>query len=117
VHAVGIVEEISGDRRSGIYTFLPPSRFSSIFTIGNWRGPVPLLTERTFDALSKTLEGEDKELFLNFVQCFLWGVPDERLSMFQGFMHPWLRGGKLKDTFLKYSDGHFLHYYDYQIAV
>ncbi|KAM4054498.1 kinase [Hirsutella rhossiliensis] len=39
---------------------------------GRWNGPVPLPTERTFERLVRALDGEDRDLFLNFVQCFLW---------------------------------------------
>lgn len=63
--------------------------------LGKWRGPVPVPTERSFESLATALDGEDKELFLNFVQCFLWWVPEERFNSLQGYMHPWLRGGKL----------------------
>ncbi|OAR01715.1 hypothetical protein LLEC1_03256 [Akanthomyces lecanii] len=66
---------------------------------GKWTGSVPLPTERTFDALASALVGDDKDLFLNFVQCFMWWVPEERFTALQGYMHPFLRGGTLPDDF------------------
>ncbi|TWU74252.1 hypothetical protein ED733_004458 [Metarhizium rileyi] len=64
---------------------------------GNWTGLVPLPTERTLESLAATLEGKDRELFLNFVQCLVRWVPEERLKPFQGYMHPFLRGGTMLD--------------------
>lgn len=63
--------------------------------LGKWQGPVPLPTERTFESLAEALQGEERDLFLNFIQCFLSWVPEDRLTTVQGYMHPWLRGGKL----------------------
>ncbi|EFY93180.1 protein kinase-like protein [Metarhizium acridum CQMa 102] len=62
---------------------------------GNWKGQVRLPTERTLESLATALEGEEKDLFLNFIQCLLWWVPEQRFTPLQGYMHPWLRGGKL----------------------
>lgn len=57
---------------------------------------VPLPVERTFESLATTLSnGQDRELFLNFVQYLVWWVPEQRLLPLQGYMHPFLRGGTL----------------------
>lgn len=64
---------------------------------GKWIGPVPVPTERTFDALATALVGEDRKLFLNFVECFVWWLPEVRLTVLQGYMHPFLQGGTLPD--------------------
>ncbi|KAM3460426.1 hypothetical protein NHJ6243_005921 [Beauveria neobassiana] len=38
---------------------------------GNWTGLVPLPTERTFESLATALKGDDRDTFINFVECFL----------------------------------------------
>ncbi|KAF7863172.1 hypothetical protein EAF04_007255 [Stromatinia cepivora] len=58
---------------------------------GKWRGSVPLPDEKTLESLSKTLGGTDKDLFLNFIQCLLCWLPEERLTAGQAYHHPWLR--------------------------
>ncbi|PMB65063.1 putative serine/threonine-protein kinase clkA [Beauveria bassiana] len=41
------------------------------------------------------LKGDDRDTFINFVECFLWWAPEERFTALQGYMHPFLRGGTL----------------------
>ena len=60
--------------------------------LGKWKGPAPLPTERTLQSLAKSLAGEDRDNFLNFVQCLLCWLPEERLTAGQAYHHPWLRG-------------------------
>ncbi|KAM3523178.1 hypothetical protein NHJ13051_005225 [Beauveria bassiana] len=62
---------------------------------GTWTGLVPLPTERTFESLATALKGDDRDTFINFVECFLWWAPEERFTALQGYMHPFLRGGTL----------------------
>ncbi|TVY15297.1 Serine/threonine-protein kinase SRPK [Lachnellula arida] len=62
---------------------------------GRWNGPVPLPTEKTLQCLAKSLEGDDKDNFLSFVQCLLCWLPEERLTAGQAYYHPWLRGKNL----------------------
>lgn len=59
---------------------------------GQWKGPVPLPPEKKFESLASTLAGEDKDMFLNFIQCFLSWLPEERLTALQAYFHPWLKG-------------------------
>lgn len=61
---------------------------------GQWKGVVPLSPKTELESLINALAGEDKEMFLNFVQCFLSWLPEERLATLQGYFHPWLRGKK-----------------------
>ncbi|CRK40370.1 hypothetical protein BN1723_004798 [Verticillium longisporum] len=58
---------------------------------GQWKGLVPL-PDISFERLAGTLQGEDKEVFIDFVQGFLAWLPEERLDILQGCMHSWLRG-------------------------
>ncbi|KAH8719925.1 Serine/threonine-protein kinase SRPK [Beauveria bassiana] len=59
---------------------------------GDWTGLVPLPTERTFESLATSLKGDERDTFLNFVQCFVWWVPERRLTALQGYMHPFVQG-------------------------
>ncbi|KAJ3474635.1 hypothetical protein NLG97_g9754 [Lecanicillium saksenae] len=62
---------------------------------GQWIDSAPLPVDRTFESLASTLEGKERDIFLNFIQCFVWWVPEERLTELQGYMNPFLRGGDL----------------------
>ena len=62
--------------------------------LGQWHGPVPLPPEKSLESLPTSLAGKDREMFLNFVQCFLSWLPEERLTTLQAYCHPWLRGDK-----------------------
>jgi serine/threonine-protein kinase SRPK3 len=64
---------------------------TNLLDLGKWKGPVPLPTEKTLQSLSHTLAKDDKEQFLNFVQCLLRWLPEERLTAGQAYYHPWLR--------------------------
>ncbi|TGJ77120.1 hypothetical protein E0Z10_g10760 [Xylaria hypoxylon] len=64
---------------------------------GQWIGPVPLPSNRTFESLAGALTEEERDLFLDFVQCFLWWVPEERLDVMHAYFHPWL-GNKQPDS-------------------
>ncbi|PNY23939.1 Serine/threonine-protein kinase SRPK [Tolypocladium capitatum] len=59
---------------------------------GQWHGPVPLPPGRKFESLTGTLAGEDEGMFLNFIQCVLCWIPEERVTTLQAYFHPWLRG-------------------------
>ena len=50
--------------------------------------PTGLLLE----SLVTTLEGEDKELFLDLLSGLLCWLPEERLTTLQAYCHVWLRG-------------------------
>ncbi len=51
-----------------------------------------LPTDLSLESLITTLEGEDKELFLNFLSGLLCWLPEERLTTLQAYCHVWLRG-------------------------
>lgn len=72
---------------------------TAIRWLGQWTGLVPLPVKRTFESLAATLEGDDKEMFLSFIQCYVRWLPEERLKPIEGYMHPFLRGGELPDSF------------------
>ena len=59
---------------------------------GNWQGPVPLPPKTQLVDLVTTLEGEQKALFIDFLECFLTWLPEERLTADQTYFHSWLRG-------------------------
>ncbi|OCL05752.1 kinase-like protein [Glonium stellatum] len=61
---------------------------------GKWKNPVPLPTEKTLQSLSNSLAKDDKDQFLDFVQCLLCWLPEERLTAGQAYYHPWLRKGE-----------------------
>ena len=60
-------------------------------TLGKWKGAVPLPQELTLEPLSNALAGDDKDHFLNFLQCLFCWRPEERLTAGQAYYHPWLR--------------------------
>ena len=59
---------------------------------GNWQGPVALPPKTQLADLVTTLEGEQKTLFVDFLECVLTWLPEERLTADQTYFHPWLRG-------------------------
>ncbi|OAA68212.1 protein kinase-like protein [Niveomyces insectorum RCEF 264] len=61
---------------------------------GQWKGPVPLPPQRKLESLVTALEGEDKAKFVDFLECFLWWLPEERPDALQAYFHPWLRDTK-----------------------
>ena len=73
----------------------PKSLFSPVLTnlldLGKWKGLVPLPTGNKLDSLANTLAGDERDQFINFVQCLLCWLPEERLTAGQAYYHPWLR--------------------------
>ncbi|ERS96510.1 hypothetical protein HMPREF1624_07426 [Sporothrix schenckii ATCC 58251] len=66
---------------------------------GNLQGPVPLPPKTQLADLVTTLDGELKDFFVNFLECFLAWLLEERLTADQTYFHSWLRsydenGGK-----------------------
>ena len=59
---------------------------------GQWHGPVPLPPERKLETLVSRVEGEDKDMFLNFIKRLLAWYPEDRPTSMEAFFHPWLRG-------------------------
>lgn len=46
-------------------------------SLGKWKGPVPVPI-KTLQSLVKSLEGDDRDNFLDFIQCLLCWLPEER---------------------------------------
>ncbi|KAF4438882.1 hypothetical protein F53441_12703 [Fusarium austroafricanum] len=59
---------------------------------GQWHGPAPLPPEKKLEFLASTLSGEDKDMFLSFLECVLTWIPEDRLTSLEAYFHPWLRG-------------------------
>ncbi|KAH9215961.1 kinase-like protein [Leptodontidium sp. 2 PMI_412] len=60
---------------------------------GNWRGIVPIPVGRNLESLAKSLEeGKDRDEFLDLVRGLLRWLPEERLSSYEAFSHPWVSG-------------------------
>ncbi|OAA63499.1 protein kinase-like protein [Niveomyces insectorum RCEF 264] len=59
---------------------------------GQWHGPVPMPPAKNLDALVVALEGKQKEIFVDFMECFLAWLPEERFTASQGYFHVWLCG-------------------------
>ncbi|CAK7226331.1 hypothetical protein SBRCBS47491_006193 [Sporothrix bragantina] len=59
---------------------------------GNWQGPVPLPPKTSLADLVTTLQGEQKALFVDLLECLLTWLPEGRLTADQTYFHPWLRG-------------------------
>ena len=49
-------------------------------------------TGRTLDSLATSLEGEDRDEFLDLVRGLLRWLPEERLNSHEAFSHPWVSG-------------------------
>jgi len=47
--------------------------------------------EKTLESLANTLAEDDRDQFLDFVQCLLCWLPEQRLPAGQAYYHPWLR--------------------------
>ncbi|KAJ3466954.1 hypothetical protein MRS44_004518 [Fusarium solani] len=62
---------------------------------GQWHGPVPLPPEKKLEALIHNVAGEDKEVFINFLECVLTWLPEDRLTSLEAYFHPWVRGEKV----------------------
>lgn len=58
---------------------------------GKWKGVVPLPTEKTLESLANTLAGDERNQFVDFIQCLLCWLPEEHLTAGQAYYHPWLR--------------------------
>ncbi|KAJ3579248.1 hypothetical protein NPX13_g1323 [Xylaria arbuscula] len=65
---------------------------------GNWKGPVPLPLDLSFEKVATALSGEEQELFFNFVEMGLWWVPEERLDALHMYFHPWLENKRADET-------------------
>ncbi|KAM0418790.1 hypothetical protein ACHAPT_012300 [Fusarium lateritium] len=59
---------------------------------GQWHGPVPLPTDKELEFLTSTLSGGDQGTLINFLQCVLTWLPEDRLATLEAYFHPWLRG-------------------------
>jgi serine/threonine protein kinase len=70
-----------------------PPVLTALVSLGTWKGPVPVPTNLSFESLTTSLTGEDKEMFLNFLSGLLCWLPEERLTAEQIYCHLWLRGG------------------------
>ncbi|KAI0859843.1 kinase-like protein [Xylaria cubensis] len=57
---------------------------------GQWKGPVPLPPETSFESLASALTGEEKEMFVSLMDCFLYWLPEERGDAMQMFFHPFI---------------------------
>ncbi|KAI0182252.1 kinase-like protein [Xylaria flabelliformis] len=57
---------------------------------GQWKGPVPLPPENSFESLASALTGEEKEMFVSLMDCFLYWLPEERGDAMQMFFHPFI---------------------------
>jgi serine/threonine-protein kinase SRPK3 len=68
-----------------------PAPLTNLIYLGKWKGPVPLPTNNTFESLSTTAAGDDRDQFLSFIQCLLAWLPEDRLTAGQAYYHPWLR--------------------------
>lgn len=60
--------------------------------LSTWKGPVPVPTGVSLEALATVLVGEDKELFLDLLSGLLCWLPEARLNASQAYCHVWLRG-------------------------
>jgi hypothetical protein len=67
--------------------------YNNRFIVGNWKGPVPIPTERTLVSLEGSFEGEGKSQFLNFIRSLLRWLPEERATTDQAWSHPWVAVG------------------------
>ncbi|KAI0115653.1 kinase-like protein [Nemania sp. FL0031] len=63
---------------------------------GEWIGPVPLPPTTSFDSLASALNGEEKELFVNLMDCLVYWLPEERADAMHMFFHPFI-GNKRPD--------------------
>ncbi|CAK7231227.1 hypothetical protein SEUCBS140593_007854 [Sporothrix eucalyptigena] len=59
---------------------------------GQWKGPVPLPPSKPLADRITVFEGEEKGVFVDFLECFLAWLPEDRLLAAQTYFHMWLRG-------------------------
>ncbi|CAK7274674.1 hypothetical protein SEPCBS57363_006284 [Sporothrix epigloea] len=57
---------------------------------GVWHGPAPLPQNLQLADLVTAVDGVQKAFFVNFLQCVLTWLPEERLTVNKTFLHPWL---------------------------
>ncbi|KAJ2987997.1 hypothetical protein NUW58_g4209 [Xylaria curta] len=57
---------------------------------GQWKGPVPLPPETSFESLASALTGEEKEMFVSLMDCLLYWLPEERGDAMHMFFHPFI---------------------------
>jgi serine/threonine-protein kinase SRPK3 len=57
--------------------------------LGKWKGRVPI-PETSLNILEARLEGQEKELFLNFFRKMLQWKPEDRSDIQDIFMDEWL---------------------------
>ncbi|KAL6361369.1 hypothetical protein LRP88_04837 [Fusarium phalaenopsidis] len=62
---------------------------------GQWHGPVPLLLEKKLETLAYDVAGADKEMFIDFLECVLTWLPEDRLTSLEAYFYPWVRGEKV----------------------
>ncbi|KAI1178987.1 kinase-like protein [Nemania sp. FL0916] len=55
---------------------------------GQWKGPVPLPLKTSFESLASALTGEEKEMFVSFMEYLIRWLPEERETALQMFFHP-----------------------------
>ena len=58
--------------------------------LGNWKDTVPIPAPISLEQLEETLEGKNKELFLNFMTSMLHWVPEHRKTAKELLNDPWL---------------------------
>lgn len=49
---------------------------------------MPLPPETSFESLASALTGEEKEMFVSLMDCFLYWLPEERGDAMHMFFHP-----------------------------
>lgn len=57
---------------------------------GEWHGPTPLPPKLQLADLVTAVDGVQRASFVNFLQCVLTWLPEERLTVNKTFFHPWL---------------------------
>ncbi|KAI1361592.1 kinase-like protein [Xylaria arbuscula] len=57
---------------------------------GRWKELAPIPQGRTFEALTRSLEGGERARFLDFIRALVCWKPEERLTVRQALSHPWL---------------------------
>ncbi|TRX96862.1 hypothetical protein FHL15_002168 [Xylaria flabelliformis] len=62
-----------------------------------WKGPVPLLPETSFESLAGALTGEEKEMSVSWMDYFLYWLPEERGDATQIIFHPFIGNNRPKE--------------------
>ncbi|KAI3339393.1 kinase-like protein [Ustulina deusta] len=57
---------------------------------GQWKGPVLLSLKTSIESLASVLTGEEKEMFVSLMDCFLYWLPEERGDAMHMFFHPFI---------------------------